>query len=429
MNNSKTAEHYRIVQSLRDLIAQNDLIGITNILETQSDPNFYNEDLESAASLAITLQNDDVYDLLLLHGVCLGPHEKMEKLVMDFPMEIKSKIRTIHKKHFKEASLKHLQSLNNKSKLSPGASDTDRQSYQSLITKAFDDLNSLESVEPILKVASTGADLQIVFDFNHGSVDNLDPSKDPNVRGTTYPSEHLIYIGAKNISEDSGVLGTLAHELCHYAMELLYHNNCKPYRESEKNRRDFDGIVSACETNRDWEDLINTVYDVPPDKMHAELIVRVPHLAAVYMYDESKFSAMRENFRELFNFYGEKVLVDLKREYPLLEARKELFDACEAQATWKNTEIELSPIGLSIIDIKACDKVSHIASNCPQITMRAIFQKFSNSGSYIFASLKVILNEENFQLAWKALQLCSEPILIVDCHRSQTSDAVSRAKF
>jgi Zn-dependent peptidase ImmA (M78 family) len=74
----------------------------------------------------------------------------------------------------------------------------------------------------ILKIAAHCNDLNIVFDFERASVDQLDPTKDKTVCGTIYPVFAFIYIGAKGLLDEVQrfeVFGTIAHELCHFVMD------------------------------------------------------------------------------------------------------------------------------------------------------------------------------------------------------------------
>lgn len=52
-------------------------------------------------------------------------------------------------------------------------------------------------------------------------------------------------IGAKR-SDEMEIVATVAHELTHYAMHLVYQNLVKPYYHSDgRTMADFDEIVSS----------------------------------------------------------------------------------------------------------------------------------------------------------------------------------------
>lgn len=79
---------------------------------------FYNNELESAAAIAVGLELHEIYELLLSHGISLGPHEHMDDLVKNQSEYLKNKFHEIHKKFYKDPTIKYLQTLNSKSKLS-----------------------------------------------------------------------------------------------------------------------------------------------------------------------------------------------------------------------------------------------------------------------------------------------------------------------
>jgi hypothetical protein len=117
------------------------------------------------------------------------------------------------------------------------------------------------------------------------------------------------------------VYGTLAHEFCHLAMGMLYNNNCKPYKLVDKARQmKYNRIMIYCQEDKAAENVIAHVFNYQSSDWHAELIVRVPHLLALYQNDENKFNHCREVFKELFSFYDKNILPVLEKA--LLEARK-----------------------------------------------------------------------------------------------------------
>jgi len=68
-----------------------------------------------------------------------------------------------------------------------------------------------------------------------------------NAAGSMYPLSKWIFVGAK-LSDENGnvtkqreqkIKGVLAHELCHYVMQLVYENQENPYYKHMIRDRDF----------------------------------------------------------------------------------------------------------------------------------------------------------------------------------------------
>lgn len=273
--NSQEQTQADAAEKLHELISDGEFEKVETFLSQykfNDGERFYNDELESAAAIAVGLGLYEIYELLLSRGISLGPHEHMDDLVKNQSEYLKNKFHDIHKKFYKDPTIKYLQALNSKSMLSHEASASERQAMLALIAAAFEDLNKLKLVQPILKVVSHSADLKIVFDFNRDSVESLDPTMHRTVAGVTYSDDGYVYLGAKGLIEgkkkdddqDSRdqALGVLAHELCHFAMNLLYDNNCNPYRATNASKlNEFNEIISITQAKKISEDTINGVFD------------------------------------------------------------------------------------------------------------------------------------------------------------------------
>lgn len=267
--NSQEPAYTDIVVKLHKLIEDGKLENVETFLNQHKfndGERFYNDDLESAAAIAVDLELHEIYKLLLSRGISLGPHEHMDELVENQSEYLKNKFHYIHKKFYKDPTIKYLQALNSKFKLSHEASASERQAMLALIAAAFEDLNKLKLIQPILKVVSHSANLKIVFDFNRESVASLDPTMHRFVAGIAYSDDGYIYLGAKGLTDDQEArgqaLGILAHELCHFAMNLLYDNNCNPYRETNRAKlSEFSEIATVTELKKDSEDIVRGVFD------------------------------------------------------------------------------------------------------------------------------------------------------------------------
>jgi hypothetical protein len=216
---------------------------------------------------------------------------------------------------------------------------TPKKKRQQLYAK----INKGEWIEPLLKVAACSDDLNFIFDFNRNSVDEIDPRKHEFVYGVTYPKDCCITIGAKGLlgsgKDKSKVHGTLADEICHFALNLIYSNNCKPYAKDDKaKQQELNQITMACEAKKEDEDIISRVFDCNPRIWHAELIVRVSHLIAVYKKNAENLAKVQKTFKDLFAFYQHNVMVDIDRELPLIEANFKIRELNELFGVSANLE-------------------------------------------------------------------------------------------
>lgn len=414
-------KRYKIAIFLHEMIPGGNIEDIKKFLIDQDlvdDERYFNNNMESAAAVALKNGRFDVYDLLSSSGIFLGHHENIQELVGRHTE--RKELLDIHRKHFEEANLKHLNQLISQCRLH-AASKSNRKAYSEFITAAFEELNSMKSIEPILKVASISAKLEIVFDFNRDSVEYLDPTKSSYVSGVVYPNTAQLYIGAKGLVEEGKnrreVLGVLSHELCHFAMSLLYNNSCKPFTEDSEKNEEFKDILTTTREMKSAEDYIRIVYDYHPADQQAELIVRVPHLTALYDDNKEKIEELSETYNELFQFYEKNTKEDLEREYPLMKSRKELIDLYSKFKTLHNLDIDLRLEGLNI-DLNTNCNFLLVSSNCCQLTICAINKKCSTEmelGSIILADLKAFQNNEIFNHAVNAIRLCAKPKLIIDC--------------
>src|SRR5690349_23641899 len=237
--------------------------------------------------------------------------------------------------------MKHLKALILKTNLEYDDQDENRN-YNRIVVKAFEELNSLKSIEPILKVVANSENLKIIFDFERDSIgltEIVNEGKGGSKQGN-------IYIAAKGLmksEERFSPLSALAQELCRFAMHLIYDNNSKPYQdhkikfdnslaeinkmyskypepneeldeEVEKIKKlyginqEFEEILQATKANQIAETNISSVFIYPADQQHAELISKVPFLIVAYYRNQEKFMEIRKAFAKLFEFYENRTL-------------------------------------------------------------------------------------------------------------------------
>lgn len=150
--------------------------------------------------------------------------------------------------------------------------------------------------------------------------------------GLAYHTRKLILLGIDK--KDKTHYGHFAHELTHIIMHIVYKNKCLPYEEENLERKKlFDEIFTISYTiyknDPDFEEIMkwcfgaytNTSYSV----QRAELIVRVIHIMAVYQNNKPRIQEVRERYKELFDFFENHVMPDLKTYLEVLTEDFELL--------------------------------------------------------------------------------------------------------
>lgn len=106
-------------------------------------------------------------------------------------------------------------------------------------------LNGIDVIIPILKVIETSKSLMIKFDFENDNVKEMDLMSSSSTYGACLHETGQIYIAAKR--SDNEIIGTLAHELCHYAMNIVFNNACQPFTQSNVTAKKLFEEISNCE--------------------------------------------------------------------------------------------------------------------------------------------------------------------------------------
>ena len=392
------------------------------------DKHLFNSQHISAVKTAISYGQFEIYEILLSKRFSLGSHEDLEEVLENSNLinhVEKRQLRDIHKKFFKNSSPAHLTLLQEKSKLNHDSSESDRRIYQPQIAKAFEELNEINWIEPILKIAASSPNLRIIFDCNHETVEHSDPTKDKTVLGTTYSDSALILIGALKLTDCYGrfeVYGTLAHELTHFVIKVVYNNSFKPYLDCEKIKiKRFAKILVLCKIRQHFEDIIRRVFISPIDIQHAELIVRVPHILAVYKNHPEKLTEMFQTYSELFKYFEDIVLVDIEKKSIHLEV-KTMIDKIN-DTTGILRDIKSSKMSIESLSFENFDKISLIVTNCCELTVQALHQKHLLEDSLvIFTTISDLKNEKTFSQIVEAFNLDRKTTLVINCEHSVEKD-------
>ncbi|XP_070507937.1 uncharacterized protein [Chironomus tepperi] len=308
-----------ISDSLHQHIKSNNMSAVKDIVAENSNLRyFYNTSNESAASIALKCKNIEIYEFLMTNEVYFGPHENTEIIMEDLDYDTQRIVRELHFKHSKDLPENHINVLMANSFIGHDVSNA--QEKLSLVQHAFTTLNRNGLIRIILMVVAASMKFRIIFDFNRDNVHVVDPTSSAYANGIFYVSGR-IYIGARQLLDkmtENETLGTLAHELCHYALNLTYRNDAKPYGKNDHQlMQKFDDICKKCEKNREIEEIVNLVYECYPEDMHhAELAVRVAHMIALYHEKPDKLQESREVYNELFDYVEQHVRPEMEEEIP-----------------------------------------------------------------------------------------------------------------
>jgi hypothetical protein len=275
---------------------------------------FYSIHNVSAPTAALSAKNLDLYEFLITLNITVGPFEMLEDAIDSLNEQEKLQLRAIHERHAKCLPEKHLMILEASSYV--GHDEHNFDNKMALVRQAYADLNAMELIRPLLMLIAAARCFKVVFDFNSDSVQRMDPTSDRDTKGLFYVTRH-IFIGAKGLlvmTTRANVLGIIVHELCHYAMIIVFDNHSKPYRKEQLMTvgKEFNTIVNQCQRDEMYEEIIKHAFGYPAYQRRAELIVRAPQLIAHYSDNEEKFTQVRDIYENLFKFYEQRVLPEVK---------------------------------------------------------------------------------------------------------------------
>jgi len=209
--------------------------------------------------------------------------------------------------------------------------DSTAAEYLSTVSKAigmgkfdfnslYNKLSEIEEIAPILRVVQFGQFkcsnfIQIMLDFNQDSISDLFPGERRSSKGICLYKKGIIHIGAKCDTE-AQLLGTLAHELTHLAMQIIYQNECSPYYDDEhdqERRKEFQEIIEKYKNNTELDEIIRRCFECYDEKKWpSELIVRISHVLAFYGKKKGE-KLLRRQVPELFEYFRAKTLSDCEK--------------------------------------------------------------------------------------------------------------------
>jgi len=218
-------DFYEVSRSLNEAMMVKNSEKVLEILEQNTDArHFYNLNNESAPKFALRNKLWDMYGLLISNNIMFGTHEKFSEIKEELKESERETLRKINYKESKFWPDNHIHVLLSNLRLSPGTINH-KQKYE-IIQKSFEMLNENPLIKIILMIVAASRNFRVVFDFNQDSVEHIDSTAGTSTKCLFYTSGR-IYIAAKqllNPNTKCEALGTLAHELCHYAMNLSRRN-------------------------------------------------------------------------------------------------------------------------------------------------------------------------------------------------------------
>jgi len=278
---------------------------------------------ESASKTALSEKSFEIYDILLANDVTFGPHENFNEIFGKLDESEREILRKIHSKYSKDLPENHMNILMMNTLIS--YDEFKKEDKEEYIRRAYKILDQDPDLSTILKTVAASKRFEIVFDFKRDSVQVLEASVDSNTKGS-FDISGKICIGAKQLLDpetEHETFGTLAHELCHYAINLTYNNLAKPYLDCDTvAKEEYKKIVEYCKEMCHRDKIISYAFSSYSINMqHAELIVRVPHLLALHHNNPEKLKEIKEIFGCLFKFYIEKVIPAMTEALPNIKTK------------------------------------------------------------------------------------------------------------
>lgn len=413
--------NFQEIISSRDLfhenIQENQMVEIKKFIKTYPRvKHAYTMDNQCALTTALKAKRFEIYSFLRFEGFSEGIDDKYKLTLKELDLFERETIKKYNRKYFKCSDSNHLQNLVSRSHLGFGSG---QENFEK-IRKHFIALNKVLEIQPILKVVAYARKLQIIFDFNLDSVCDLDPTQisDRNiVRGRTNYESGCITIGAKQADEE--VLGTLAHELTHLAVHILYGNLGLPYRKEDSEQKEkFTRIAQKTFDNRSESEIISNAFDYEDEHIHSELIARIPHVCAMYRDEDLK--KIKKVFKKLFRYFENTVLKECEETFPVIESQQKIQNLNKQLGVfkkYKSFQWFSSKHESYVDDIFNNNANFIIQTNHPELFLASIIKSQNYSSmlckSYIFLDVTQLNNDIDFQMIADVFDSEKEPKMFV----------------
>ncbi|CAG9797543.1 unnamed protein product [Chironomus riparius] len=204
----------------------------------------------------------------------------------------------------------------------------DEKEIKYTIRRSYEKIQS--TAREILEIVAASNELQINFDFTNSDLVEFDPYIN-DAYGAAYNYYDFVIIAAKDllskdVDKKNYALGTISHELMHYTMHQIYQNNINPYDNKDYERRKIiRDIYRKYEDIKDEDNLISTAYkEEENESNYGELIARVPDILFTYRDNKTRLEEVKRTFKDLFKFYDQYVLADMREFIPTMHIREKV---------------------------------------------------------------------------------------------------------
>ncbi|KAF6201816.1 hypothetical protein GE061_004211 [Apolygus lucorum] len=184
--------------------------------------------------------------------------------------------------------------------------------FKNTVAKCLMALDLIDEVSWLLKALKFSGFLHLVFDLDKRLVGRC---KD-EAEGYFWAENAELVVAAKNMDAEEeadrrAFLGTLAHELAHWTMTIVFKNEGLPYRNESKEAECYRNILSKVgkETEKlhDRFKAVFCMYD--QCRWEVELIVVIPHLLAQFPFNSHWPT---DGTKALFDFFRMSVLSEIQ---------------------------------------------------------------------------------------------------------------------
>ncbi len=260
-------------------------------------PSFKNINNYSAPRIAFLNSQYEIYALLRSRGFGTFENEALGiNLLTEFE---KNKLKLAMIKFINKPNFSTVTYLLSRSRIL----QADPRHFE-FIKQIYTDLTAIPEIQIILETLEySSIILDIIFDFDQDGVLEISPI-DGDSFGVCNHREGRIFIGAKR--ERIELLGTIAHEFTHQAMQIVFENNCNPYScDNSVDLKSLNEIIDEIEHTPNLDPIINRVFTgYAYNKLlyPSEIIVRVPHILAKYNLIRGE-AILQEQAKKLLGFY------------------------------------------------------------------------------------------------------------------------------
>ncbi|KAL7014772.1 hypothetical protein ACKWTF_016117 [Chironomus riparius] len=427
-------------KKFREAIKSDDKEEIVRFSEANPDLKIaYNLDNKSALYQAFILKKTKSYLQLKSLLFQTSEDEKIDDNLL--PITLKSKEQATEQNinralpHSKSSLLKIIE----KSKIhNTNINEITRIEYQATFEKFYEEINDAKYGQLLIDVVSSCEKLKIFFDFESESTENLNLRDTKGTAGSTYHEKGEIFIGAKltsnGIDRKEIIRGYLAHELCHYAMHLVYENSMKPFYENSKLKDDFEEIVKefnhklkddvTSEYDDECEKIISNIYNLYEQKLFAlELIVRVIQIYAFYKDNKVKLNYLRDKkYQSLFKFFENHVVPDLRIFYKNCSKYYDVRKLNEKSGLLKYIKsIKFESANKKPIVMIEKNKIFVVTTNQPKLFLLNAYKHWHPIGHTFFDTQNIVISpsimddDGKFTIYKEILEKYSNLNILIDC--------------